>query len=65
MVFLDRSQNVRSKNIFFTLGFWVGLPQNMSFDFSVLATCLAAQQLSVREATMSTAAQLRLRGPVR
>ena len=24
-----------SKNIFFILGFWVGLPQNLSFDFSV------------------------------
>ena len=24
-----------SKNIFFTLGFWVGLPQNLGFDFSV------------------------------
>ena len=26
-----------SKNIFFNLGFWVGLPQNMGFDFSVCA----------------------------
>ena len=24
-----------SKNIFLTLGFWVGLPQNLGFDFSV------------------------------
>ena len=24
-----------SKNIFFTLGFWVGLPQDLGFDFSV------------------------------
>ena len=24
-----------SKNVFFTLGFWVGLPQNLAFDFSV------------------------------
>ena len=24
-----------SKNIFFTIGFWVGLPQNLGFDFSV------------------------------
>ena len=24
-----------SKNIFFTLGFWVGLPQNLGFDFTV------------------------------
>ena len=24
-----------SKNVFFPLGFWVGLPQNLGFDFSV------------------------------
>ena len=32
--FLSRSQNVLYKH-FFTLGFWVGLPQNLGFDFSV------------------------------
>ena len=26
---------LRYRNIFFTFGFWVGLPQNLDFDFSV------------------------------
>ena len=29
-----------SKNISFTPGFWVGLPQNLGFDFSVRGTAL-------------------------
>ena len=37
-----------SKNIFFTLGFWVGLPQNLGFDFSVYqnkAECCAKRRI--------------------
>ena len=39
--FLDNLK-MCSNNIFFTLGyFWVGLPQNLGFDFSVLPCCPA------------------------
>ena len=34
-----------SKNIFFTLGFWVGLPQNLGFDFSVQDLCGALDKM--------------------
>ena len=40
-----------SKNIFFALRFWVGLPQNLGFDFSMSAaqrgTALSVQRAVV------------------
>ena len=35
--FFNKSQNVLQK-YFFTLRFWVGMPQNLSFDFSVFVS---------------------------